>query len=529
MLPGKKYTPEDFVWIAWSRKWFIVVPTVLIAAGTFLYARSLPNQYRSSALVMVLGQQVPKDLVKPTVTDSVDDQLRAITQRIVSRTKLENIIQEFDLYKEKRRDGVIMEDIVEQMRARDIGIDIPRGPNANHFTVSFTAEQPRTAMLVAEKLASLFVQENSMNRAATAGSTSEYISSALAEAERKMKEYDAQIATFRARNSGRMPTQMQSNVQMVMNVQAQIEANNDAANRDRDRIAQLESKIVDLESIVTIPARSPETALAGPRVNAQLEAARRALETLLLKHRDDHPDVRKKRYEIADLEAKAAGEEPAPVSVAPGETPTIPSMRAADAERLMNMRYEVDELRSSVARRTKEDARLRAQLSQYTARLESTPGVESEYMDLMRNYDTEREAYEDLLKKYNSAKLAEGVERREIGEKFQVTDAARLPERPISPNRTRLNLMGLLAGLAFGVGLAALLEYRDTTLKTDDDIITTLALPVLAVIPAMTNGRERAQQRRRKRLVLLAASTASLLLIVVAVAWKYRLIQELVR
>src|SRR6186713_71284 len=113
MLPGKKYAPEDFVWIAWTRKWFILVPAVLVSAGMFLYARSLPDRYRSSALVLVVGQQVPKDLIRPTVTDTVEERLRAITQEILSRTKLERIIDEFGLYKTERGDR-IMEDIVEQ-------------------------------------------------------------------------------------------------------------------------------------------------------------------------------------------------------------------------------------------------------------------------------------------------------------------------------------------------------------------------------------------------------------------------------
>jgi len=89
--------------------------------------------------------------------------------------------------------------------------------------------------------------------------------------------------------------------------------------------------------------------------------------------------------------------------------------------------------------------------------------------------------------------------------------------------------MGIFGGLAVGIGLAALLEYRDTTLKTDDDVVMSLSLPVLAVIPAMTNVVERAQQRRRTRLMVLAASTASVLLVVAAVAWKYRIIQSWIR
>jgi hypothetical protein len=107
------------------------------------------------------------------------------------------------------------------------------------------------------------------------------------------------------------------------------------------------------------------------------------------------------------------------------------------------------------------------------------------------------------------------MQRRQIGEQFKVIDGARLPERPISPDRLRINMFGILGGLALGLGLVAFLEYRDTSFKNDDDVTTTLALPVLAVIPIMTNAMERRIARRRK--VLLAA-TASVTCMVIAAA-----------
>ena len=113
----------------------------------------------------------------------------------------------------------------------------------------------------------------------------------------------------------------------------------------------------------------------------------------------------------------------------------------------------------------------------------------------MRDYTTLQEGYTALLKKSEESKIAVNLERRQIGEQFKIIDGARLPERPISPDRVRINLMGILGGLALGLGLVALLEYRDTSFKSDDDVVTTLALPVLAVIPAH-DQRRRAPRRR---------------------------------
>jgi hypothetical protein len=102
-----------------------------------------------------------------------------------------------------------------------------------------------------------------------------------------------------------------------------------------------------------------------------------------------------------------------------------------------------------------------------------------------------------------------------------------MPERPISPDRFRINMFGILAGLALGLGLVAFLEYRDTSFKSDDDVMTTLALPVLAVIPVMTNAGERRHARRRKLMLAASASvTCMLLAAAVMVVLRYGLVDR---
>ena len=85
-----------------------------------------------------------------------------------------------------------------------------------------------------------------------------------------------------------------------------------------------------------------------------------------------------------------------------------------------------------------------------------------------------------------------------MGEQFRIIDSARMPQRPNSPDRVRLNIMGALGGLVFGLVLAALLEYRDTTLRTEDDVIVALSLPVVALVPTINQMKPRALPRRRQ-------------------------------
>jgi hypothetical protein len=203
-------------------------------------------------------------------------------------------------------------------------------------------------------------------------------------------------------------------------------------------------------------------------------------------------------------------------------------MTASAAAKLETMRQEAQELRGRLEFRKQEEARLQKEWSQYTARLEAAPALESALTELMRDYTTLQEQYTTLLRKSEESKIAVNLERRQIGEQFRVIDGARLPERPVSPNRLLINLVGILAGLGVGAALAAFLEYRDTTLKTDDDVTLTLALPVLAVIPAMITTHEFRRAKRRRTLAV-AASLVSVLIVAVAVAWRLQLLPPWVR
>src|SRR6476660_5798588 len=186
MIPGKQYKPEDSVEAAWRRRWFIVVPFILIVAATVVVSSLLPDRYKSEAVLLIVPQQVPENYVRSTVTSRLEDRLRAMSQQIMSRARLEQIIQEFNLYP-KQRQTMIMEDIVENMRTKDVKIGIRggAGTDAGAFYISYESDNPRTAMQVAERLASLFQRENIEDRGNFADMTGQFLQTQLDDARRQ--------------------------------------------------------------------------------------------------------------------------------------------------------------------------------------------------------------------------------------------------------------------------------------------------------------------------------------------------------
>jgi polysaccharide chain length determinant protein (PEP-CTERM system associated) len=505
MLPGKKYTPEDILFILRRRFWLLIVPFAVIGAATALVARKLPDWYRSETLILVVPQRVPENFVKSTVTTRIEDRLQSITQQILSRTRLERVIQDFDLYSDERRTG-IMEDVVEKMR-RDIAVQVVKG---DAFRVAYVGREPRTVMKVTERLASLFIEENLRDRELQAEGTNLFLENQLEEARRRLVEQEKKLEVYRRLHAGELPSQLDSNLQVIQNTQMQIQAIVESLNRDRDRRQALErvlteASAVPAEFLAPAPANKVDS---GPTTAAeQLEATRTQLQALELRFKPGHPDIALMKRRIRDLERKAEAEAlAAPVSPDGAPRPTSPAEYVRQ-QRISALRAELQQLDRQIAQKVEDERRLRAVSQTYQARAEAAPARETELVELTRDYTTLQSMYTSLLAKKEESKIAANLERRQIGESFKLLDPARLPERPFSPNRRAINLGGLMAGLGLGLALIALLEYKDSSFKTDTEIASVLSLPVLAVVPLMYSDSER--RRLFKRRLLLGVGLGS--------------------
>ena len=530
MLPGKQYRPEDYLEILWRRKWVWILPFVVVAVGTAIGTQFLPDTYRSEARIQIVPQQVPEKFVQSTVTTGLDARLQAMSQVIQSRTRLESIIQELNLYEEERRE-LIMEDVVERMRA-NISIQIPRvrgRQEPGSFTVAFTAEDARAALQVAERLAAQFISESLQDRTVQADQTSQFLETQLEEARRKLAEHEQTFAQYRRKYAGELPTQVQTTLGLVQSTQTQLQGIADAINSDRDRQLVLEKTINDLMAIGTAraqtsaPGRNPAEGTAAER----LEAARTALRALQQRLTPEHPDMIRAERVVRELEQKAEAEElntPVGTSVVNASATLAP----ADLARLSTMQAERESLERRIAFNQAEEARLQRVLADLRAKVEVAPSREAEATELMRDYDSLDAQYRSLLDRTQQSRIAADLERRQIGEQFRLIDPARLPIRPISPDRVRLNLMGALAGLGFGLGLLALMEYRDSTFRSEDDVTLSLALPVLAVIPAMVSRPERRRAKRR-RLLTVSASVVLMATTIAIIVWQMDAIANWVR
>ena len=306
MIPGKQYSFDTLMQVARRRKWLILLPALLVGGIGAGIVRYLPNLYRSETLILVVPQRVPESYVRSTVTARIEDRLHTISQQILSRTRLEQIVQDFNLYQKERADKELLEDIVEKMRARDIGIEIIKG---DAFRVSYQAGDPRVAMRVTERLASLFIDESLRDREVLAEGTSQFLSTQLDEARRQLVLNETKLQEYQRTHNGELPGQMESNMQGQHNAEMALQTLSEGLNRDRERRMLLERQVAD---IIEAPDEKPQ-ADSKPSEIAQtladeLKLAQQSLLAVELKLKPEHPDVRRQRRAVDMLEKRVAAQ-----------------------------------------------------------------------------------------------------------------------------------------------------------------------------------------------------------------------------
>lgn len=513
MIPGRKYTPDDIAGIAWRRKWLVLSIVSVMTTVAIAFAMRLPDLYRSETLILVVPQRVPESYVRSTVTMRIEDRLRSLRQQLLSRSNLERIIKDFGLFADQV-DKRPMENVVEMMR-QGVTVDTVR---EDAFKITYTADSPRTAMIVADRLAAIFIDENLRDRGMQAEGTNEFLESQLNEARKRLETHEQKLEAYRRQHAGELPSQLQSNLQVLESTQEQIHNLNESINRDRDRRLVLERGMVDSDSADGIDGGA---AAANGEIRAidELEKARADLRDLLLRLKPEHPDVVAKTRSIAELEEKmrlatnAAAAPPAPRSdVALSGNDLVRRARARQ------IKGEISKLDEQIAAKESDMRELRLRMSDYQRRVDAVPGHESELTGLMRDYETLQAVYSDLLAKKENSQISANLERQQVGEQFKVIDPARLPEEPFSPNRVRIALIAAALGLFLAIGTLAVIEYRDTTLRSEDEIVRTLVLPVIAAIPLLTAVADVRRQRRNR--LLLGAATAATVLALSAAVWR---------
>jgi len=493
-MTQRTWTPEDYVAML-RRRWILIIASA-VAGGLLAYgiSRFLPNRYMSQTLVLVEQPTVPSDFVRPVESTDISQRLASMEQQILSRTRLEPIIQQFGLYSADISQ-VSMEDLVARLqKAINVTPVLPmaetRARELPGFYVSVTLDNPRTAQGVCTAVTSMFIEENLRLRQQHSEDTTQFLVQQLTSAKAKLDEQDAKLAAFKSRYMGSLPDEEKTNLNLLTGLSSQLDAATQALSRAQQDKSFTESMLAQQLAAwqESQSGHNPET------LDQQLAALQTQLESLQARYTDNHPDVVRTRRDIAALQRKIAENE--------DERKAKGSDKSASAlvepVQIAQLRAQIHTYDQVIAEKTREQDQIKEQIRMYQKRVQSSPAIEQQHKQLTRDYQTALDFYNDLLKKRDQSAMASDLEHRQQGEQFRVLDPANLPDKPSFPNRQLFALGGFASGLALGLGVALLLQLRDTSLKTERDVEFTLRLPVLAMIPAIepVSGKKSKQTAR---------------------------------
>jgi succinoglycan biosynthesis transport protein ExoP len=481
-----RFDPLDYVSVVNRRKWWFVVPLALALIVGGLLVWKLPRTYQATTTIAVNAARLAPSLVGSAVMDRAE-RMNAVSQQLLSRAVLERTarLEHLD------QDGSI-EAAISRIRG---GISVTPSDSItpsqdpasaakslspeqkaqlDTYQVSMVDDSPDDAQRIVNRLAQVFVEENSRSREVRAQDTSQFVETQLQASGNRLSALEARLRTMKESFMGRLPEQTNANLAMVSAMQRQLESNATTVRAEQDRLSMIERQI-DAVQQGADSAMLGTKGTPGEAAAVQVQTLRRELADAQMSYTDKHPEVVRLKNELATAEKTAAAERARPAADRVANLNVTPEYRQLQKDREMT-KMRISELQH-------QQAAITQQVAQYQTRVESAPRVEQQMVSLQREYDLERGTYSDLSGKKQTALLEEELQRKQGGEQFAVLIPAGLPSEPFKPKPMRVMLMAIAAGLVLGGGLAFGREYLDRSVHDARGLRDEFELPVLAEIP----------------------------------------------
>lgn len=518
---------EDYIDIVRRYRSWIIGPTFAGLVIAVVVAFFWPDTFVSTAVMRITPQQIPERLVPSNISTQMAERLLSMQQQIESRTSLQELIQRpsLNLYpKERQRQP--MEDVIEQMRKAikitllDSGVAQPQQRFASAFAISFSYADRYKAQAVVRELVSKFTEETNNQLRQQAHTTTQFLNDQLKGAKDDLDRLDSEMTRFKQENAGRLPEQLQSNLQAVNTLELQSQAVNESINRAAQDKMMLQTQLQNLQHEANfinsnLAQNTSQQVVRNDRLiqmnnrimdfETQLSAARQL-------YRENHPDIRSLEAKLRVLKQERDTLEKEEINAAAKAGTTKKAVNPQVAQSLENVKLSVENVQAQMRARdmemevrVKRQKELQAEIAAYRARIEASPVNEQKYLALQRDYSLAKANYDEMSKRKDISETASNMEERKAGENLETLDPASLPEEASEPNRLLIAGAGVGLGLFFGVLMAGVKEMKDTSLKNLKDVRAYTNLPVLSSIPLLENAL---LVRRKRRLFWLGWSTA---------------------
>jgi polysaccharide chain length determinant protein (PEP-CTERM system associated) len=483
------YAIRDYWRMLLRRKWFILVGTFAIAFATAAVVYFLPNEYKATTVILIEPQKVPNSYVNSTVTESSAERLAGLREQILSATRLNQVIDEMGLYKQlKNKMGP--EQVVQKMQ-KDISVE-PASVSTHHgekvvgaFSVSYTNSNPVVAAQVTNRLASLFIEDNIKDREQSVLGTADFLTKEVEDAQRDLKAKEDQITELKTKGAGELPESQVIHVQALNTLQTDLQSERDAIDRDQQQKSSLQASLASSPSVVNLDAQESPAVTSLETEKAQLQDE---VDQLRKRYGPSFPDIVKRRSQIKDLDTRIDEAK---------KKETVKGQPAPLKERNPVIQSQIAKVDEDIQKRQEHQQELENQIAFHQQKLQQIPLFEQRMSSVTRDYQGAEDHYKLLLERKFSADMAQDLEVRQKGERFEVLDPAQVPYKPDSPDRPMINWIGLGAGFVISLIVGFALEILNPSVKTEREVVGQLGMPVFGEVPWLPTKANNRQKRLR--------------------------------
>jgi len=486
---------------------FLICFPLLFFIGIII-SLSLPPIFKSVATIRIEDQQIPENFVQPTITDFAEEHIEKVSQNVLSRGRLLQILDRYHLYSELRkkksptelvnkiRQNIILETIEAEYKSKKSGK--PTTVTVA-FNLSFEGKNPETVHRVTDNLANLFLKEDLKRRTELVSVTTDFFTSELKRLQSKIARQEKKISVFKRKHLRELPSDKNANLGAIARLERAVQ-------QADMRLRLLQEKKLLLNSQLSTVRPMASLMIGGKDVTddptQRLRGLRFELAKLQTIYSERHPDIKKLKKEIAKVEREIGSSEDSNSNIKlVAEEPDNPLY--------INLKTQIDSIEMEINAISEDQKVASAKMEVYLRRIENGPFAEKELNALTRNYQNLNRKYSEISNKLMTARVAEEIEGTQKGERFIITSPAYLPMKPTKPNRMAIILLSFLIAIGFSSVLSVFKESIDDTIKSSDQLKLLTDVPVLTPISFIVTK----QEVRRKRLKRLGWALVLVLMI----------------
>jgi polysaccharide chain length determinant protein (PEP-CTERM system associated) len=471
-------------------RWHAVVISWTVAMIGWAVVFRLPNQYEASARVYVDTQSILKPLLSGMTTlPNLEQQVMFMRRTLISRPNVERVMRMVDLdvtAKDSKEHDKLVDELMEKIKI--VGTE-----RDDIYTITYTAPTGKLGKDIVQSLLAIFVEGSFGGKKQDSDKAVQFIDDQIKQYEEKLASAENALKEFKIKNMGMLPKEGDFGAKLVDATDALSSARLELAEAQQARNAlrhQIAGDPVAPGTAVVDPAA------IDPELEGRIATVQKNLDTLRLQFTEQHPDIVANRRLMEQLLAQRADlgkKKKKSLDPGAGYSPMLQQMNVALSQaeaRVASMQARVNELAARVAR-------LRAQSA-------SMPEIEAQLAQLNRDYQVNRENYQKLVERRESAKLSGDLSSATDMLTFRVIDPPTAPNTPSGPNRLRLFSLVFAGALVAGLAGAFLLSQVRPTFMSQPALREATGLPVLGSISMNWTAEQKV--RRKHRLYALAAS-----------------------